>query len=144
MLRAMRAALLMLACTIGGCTFHVEGLGSLDRRDLGALLIDGGQTQPLDLARPPPDQAPDLAQPSPLVDMASPPDLAGSFLHVTANTTPAMVDLSKEGTFDWAHWGFGTASDFDRKQGGNNLIALQSLIHTINAVQYGDGVIGYK
>jgi hypothetical protein len=55
-----------------------------------------------------------------------------------------MVDLTKEGTIDWAHWGFGSSSDFDRKANGNDLISNHALINTITTMQYGDGRVGYK
>ncbi len=38
-------------------------------------------------------------------------------------TAPASVNLTAEGTLDWAHWGFVTATDFDQKSGGANRIS---------------------
>lgn len=141
MLTEMRGAVLLLACALGGCTFHVDGLGSVDTKDFGAFLLDAGNMLAFDLARPP---APDLAPPPPPLDLAQPPDLSGAFLHVTSAPTTAMVDLSKEGTIDWAHWGWGIASDFDHKATGNALISNYMLRNTLTATQYGDGRVGYK
>src|SRR5205085_7670804 len=101
---AMRAALILLACALGGCTFHVDALGGFDNQEFGAFLLDGGALLPLDLARA---ATPDLAPPPSSRDLAPAPDLSGAFLHVTSAPPNAMVDLSKEGTIDWAHWGWG-------------------------------------
>lgn len=38
-------------------------------------------------------------------------------------TAPASVNLTAEGTLDWAHWGLSTATDFDQKSGGANQIS---------------------
>jgi hypothetical protein len=137
----MRAAAILLACAFGGCTFHVDGIGS-DTTDFAAFLFDGGNTLPFDLARAP---TPDLAPPPSLLDLTPPPpDLSGAFLHVTSAPTTAMVDLSQEGTIDWAHWGWSIASDFDHKSSGNGLISNYALVNTIGVGQYGDGLVSYK
>lgn len=134
----MRAVVIALACTLGGCAFHVDGIGS-DTQDFGAFLFDAGDPPSFDLA-----SRGDLAPPS-LPDLAPPsPDLSGPFIHVTSATTGPMVNLTQEGTIDWAHWGYSLASDFDRKATGNDLISNYMLINTLSAVQYGDGLVGYK
>ena len=33
----------------------------------------------------------------------------------TQAAAPASVNLTAEGTLDWAHWGLGAATDFDQK-----------------------------
>jgi hypothetical protein len=137
----MRAVVLSLACALSGCTFHVDGLGGSDRRDFGAFLLDAGSKMPSDLAQLP--TPPDL-MPAALTDLAPPSDLSGPFIQVTSLPTPAMIDLSKEGTIDWAHWGYGSASDVDRKVNGNNLISNYKLINLLGAAQYTDGRVGYK
>jgi hypothetical protein len=121
----------------------VDGLGGLDRRDFGVFLLDAGNVLPLDLSQAPPL---DLAQAPPLLlDMAAPPpDLSNSYVHVTSVSSPSMVDLTKEGTIDWAHWGFGSSGDLDRKASGNDLISNFALINTITAMQFSDGRVGYK
>src|SRR4029077_15932490 len=43
--------------------------------------------------------------------------LAGGFLTASVTQSPASVNLTAQGTLDWAHWGRGSASGFDRKAG---------------------------
>ena len=40
----------------------------------------------------------------------------------TQAAAPASVNLTAEGTLDWAHWGLSTATDFDQKSGVANQI----------------------
>ncbi len=49
------------------------------------------------------------------------PPVAGS-LAVTATLVPdSDLDLSAEGTTDWAHWGYTSGTSFDDKAGGNKI-----------------------
>ncbi len=57
---------------------------------------------------------------------------AGS-LSVSSASPPTNVDLSAEGTADWAHWGLTSASSFNHKNGTTQQIS--------NYTQIGDGTI---
>src|SRR5947207_15024819 len=52
---------------------------------------------------------------------------AGS-LSGTVNPPPPSVNLTTEGTSDWAHWGLNTATDFNHKATGGTQISNVSLI----------------
>lgn len=137
----MRPVLIFLACAFGaGCSFHVDGLG--DSADLGAFLIDGGLVPARDFAG---SAVHDLAQAPPVVlDLAPPTDLAGPYLRVSGVSSPPSIDLTAEGTLDWAHWGFTIASDFDRKATGNNQISNYSTVGPVLASQYSDSAVTYQ
>lgn len=135
----MRAVALSLACALGGCSFHVDGLGTQETPELGVFLLDAGVPRVFDLA-----SAPDLAQAPPPRDLAPPPDLSGAYLHVQGTATTAAINLTMEGTIDWAHWGYALAGDFDHKVSGNGLISNYTLIGALNALQYSDGLVSYK
>ncbi len=45
------------------------------------------------------------------------PPAGGGFLSAAVKQTPASVNLTSEGTLDWAHWGLGSPSSFDHKAG---------------------------
>jgi Tol biopolymer transport system component/subtilisin-like proprotein convertase family protein len=49
--------------------------------------------------------------------------LAGGFLATTVTQSPTSVDLTAQGTLDWAHWGLGSISGFDHKAGTQQQIS---------------------
>lgn len=68
--------------------------------------------------------------PSKLIDA---PAVAGSISITVATLGSADLDLTAEGTTDWAHWGYGGVSGFTRKQGGtaiSNLAAAPDVSFT--------------
>ena len=69
----------------------------------------------------------------------TPPVLTGSVA-----PTPATVNLTSEGTLDWAHWGLTGAGDFDHKATGNGMISNASVIGAIGPFQYGSYPISYS
>ena len=51
---------------------------------------------------------------------------------------PASVQLTNEGTLDWAHWGLTTAADFNHKAAAASQIGTFSTIGTMAATRYTD------
>jgi hypothetical protein len=132
----VRVVVLVVACAlVGGCNFRIDpvtlvgggGGGS------GGGGGGGGATGTDDLG------VDDLAMPPP-------GDLAhnGAFLTVTSLLTAPAVDLTYEGTADWAHWGFSNASDFDEKAAGNMQITNFSQVGVNVPTQYSDGTVAYR
>ncbi len=70
---------------------------------------------------------------------------AGTLIGSTA-TAPATVNLTAEGTLDWAHWGLNVATDFDQKEGGTNQISNFTLIGPApdGPYQYGNALVAYS
>ena len=113
----MRTGLVISACALTACSFHVSGAAP-------------GQTAPLDLAAPLDSAASlDLAVSAPdftvVNDLATRLDLANNaHLTVTSAGTISPVNLTTVGTADWEHWGFAQPTDVDRKTTGTALSAL--------------------
>jgi hypothetical protein len=117
----MRASHLgaVVALALAGCHFSVKGaqpdstIGDTDDLASSAGADDlavGGD----DLTPPPPA---DMATP---LDLAIPPDLTtptGSLVGSIAGTSGSPINLTTEGTADWAHWGTTLNTSFDHKNG---------------------------
>ncbi|MBK9171798.1 MAG: hypothetical protein IPM28_02180 [Chloracidobacterium sp.] len=59
-------------------------------------------------------------------------------LSVTSAVTPTgAVDLSAEGTADWAHWGLTSAGSFNRKSGVTQQISNYTRVGTGTIQQFG-------
>jgi len=56
----------------------------------------------------------------------------GGTLSVSADTAPSNVDLTTEGTVDWAHWGLSSPASFNHKSGVAQLIPNVSLLNATN------------
>jgi hypothetical protein len=108
----VRAVALVGACALFGCSFRVNGVGP------------GG----VDASMPTSSDG-DLAGMSAGDDLAGGADLlTGGKLIVSSDVPAAAVDLTQTGSVDWAHWGFGSVSDFDHKASGNGAISTFSLL----------------
>ncbi len=61
-------------------------------------------------------------------------------------TPPSTVDLTAEGTTDWAHWGLFSSTDLDHKSNIAGQITNVSLVtgSSTNLNQYGDNLTGYS
>ena len=56
------------------------------------------------------------------VDADAVPDAVTGLLDVTASAqAPGEINLSNEGTIDWAHWGLNSVNSFDHKTGGTSI-----------------------
>jgi len=64
--------------------------------------------------------------------------LSGSF-----TATPSTVNLSTEGTTDWAHWGLVDAASFDHKSGVSSQLNTYSTLGGGTALRYDDNGDGY-
>jgi hypothetical protein len=102
------APLRFVPLLLSACTFEIRPL-TVDS-DLGAATAADLASAPSDFA-----SAPDLATP----DLVLVPTLAGEH-----DDIPQTVDLTAEGTIDWAHFGLNAATDVNRKSGGPQSIAL--------------------
>jgi len=60
----------------------------------------------------------------------------------TQSTAPAAVNLTAEGTLDWAHWGLAIKSDFDHKAGGASQISDVTTVGTVE--QFPDALTGFS
>jgi len=70
---------------------------------------------------------------------------AGTLVGAQA-TAPATVNLTLQGSLDWAHWGLSTPTDFDQKSGGANQISNFTQITGVvpNAVnQFGNAATAF-
>jgi len=65
--------------------------------------------------------------------------LSGSFA-----LPPATVDLTAEGTSDWAHWGRASANSFDHKTGVPQLISNFTEIGTNDVQRYSDNYTAFS
>lgn len=68
----------------------------------------------------------------------------GGMLALTSAPTAASVNLSSEGTTDWAHWGLSAASDFTSKSGAVQEISNLTKIGTALLQRYSNNDIGYS
>jgi hypothetical protein len=159
----MRPTLAVLFLLTSGCEFSVEPLpiGGLDDgaatdsstcscADLGpdqAQLppdFAGADLRGVDLSTPPDLSTPaDLSTPPDFttpVDFSTPPDLTGvppgQLMGMFQNQGNADVNLTGEGSSDWAHWGTnGMAAAFDHKLTGSTQISNFSLVNNSSAPQ---------
>jgi hypothetical protein len=69
---------------------------------------------------------------------------AGGFLSGARSAAPSSVDLTAEGTSDWAHWGALTASSFNHKATGNSQISNFTLIGTNTVVRYDENYTAFS
>lgn len=76
--------------------------------------------------------------PTPTVTPTPSPTPNGGALSVRGDAMPAIVDLSGEGTSDWAHWGLGSASAVNRKNGVSQQISNFTTIGNGAVQQYGN------
>ena len=60
----------------------------------------------------------------------------------TQSPAPAAVNLTTEGTIDWAHWGLADKNDFDHKATGANRISDVQTIGTVE--QFPDALTGFS
>src|SRR5467141_4433 len=67
--------------------------------------------------------------------------LVGSFSPVTAGTA---LDLTAEGTLDWAHWGLVSTNSFDHKNGVTQKISDFTVLGTQAVQQYADNFTAYS
>jgi hypothetical protein len=126
---SVRVTLLAALCAVAGCNFRIDplalgGSGGAGGSD-GSANIGGD-----DLGDLGPVAADDLAH-------------QGPFLTLTAVPSAAAVDLTIDGTSDWAHWGYSSASDFDDKAGGNGQISNFQQVGINVPTQFGDGLVSY-
>ena len=68
----------------------------------------------------------------------------GGALSAARNNSPVFVDLTLEGTSDWAHWGSLTAASFDHKATGSAQISNFTLIGTNPATRYTDNYTSFS
>ena len=144
----MRASSLgaVVALALTGCSFVVNGLQSGTTQDNGDLamdvadlaVVDDMATAALgDMAQPPPPP-PDLAMPR---DLATP---TGVLMGSIATTAGPTIDLSAEGTADWAHWGTANKNSFDHKNITTSLISdFTPLVRQRADTQLGTYPIGF-
>ncbi len=65
----------------------------------------------------------------------------GNLKLLAVETTVSSVNLTQEGSLDWSHWGFSSATDFDQKATGGSLIGDKILIGPSSSLaRYGSGV----
>jgi len=69
---------------------------------------------------------------------------SGGSLSGSRNNSPASVDLTLEGTADWAHWGAFNASSFNHKASGNAQISNFTLIGTNAVTRYNDNLTAFS
>ncbi len=69
-----------------------------------------------------------------------PPIITGSLAPAPTN---GAINLTAEGTLDWAHWGLTSASDFDHKAHAD-LISNYTPIKGIGPFQYGSYPVGFS
>ncbi len=131
----MRASFLgavLAALTVAGCNFSINGLGPGEpagASDLGALsdLAVGSNAGTGDLAQP--------------IDLAPTRGLlTGAIAITSANLT---VDLTAEGTGDWAHWGTVNAASFDHKSLVTSAISNFTNIKSSNMTPLSGYAVGF-
>jgi len=129
-IRRVGAVRLLTALALcGGCDFRIAPVtgGAFDNDGSGFPGGDGGAAAD-DLAGGVGD---DFAH-------------AGPFLQLASVLSPAAVDLTVEGTSDWAHWGYASARDFDHKTSGNTQISDFSSVGVNVPTRYGDNLVTYR
>ena len=68
----------------------------------------------------------------------------GGSLSGSRNNSPVSVDLTLEGTSDWAHWGAFNASSFNHRASGNSQISNFTLIGTNAIARYDDNFTAFS
>ena len=68
----------------------------------------------------------------------------GGSLSGSRAVPPSTVDLTLEGTVDWAHWGLITNSSFDHKAGVSQQISNLSAVGTNLVQRYADNLTAYS
>jgi hypothetical protein len=68
----------------------------------------------------------------------------GGTLTGTQTTHPSNIDLTMEGTSDWAHWGLSDASSFNHKNGVTQLINNYTPIGTISPIRFANNMNSYS
>ncbi|HEY1585849.1 MAG TPA: hypothetical protein VGH63_09200 [Polyangia bacterium] len=135
-----------MALALTGCSFVVNGLQSGTTEDNGDLAMDVADLAvgDGDIAMSAPG---DMAQPPP-ADLAMPPDLAtpiGLLTGTIAQTTGTTIDLSAEGTADWAHWGTANKNSFDHKNVATPLISdFTPVVGNETITQLGTYALGFS
>lgn len=126
--RSVKVTWLLALLALAGCNFRIDPLepggvgGGGDGGDGGGVPFGFG-----DLA----NAGADLAH-------------AGPYLELSAVPSPAAVDLTAEGTSDWAHWGYSSSSDFDHKATGNAQISNFQQVGINAPTQYADNLVIYR
>ncbi|MFB3904696.1 MAG: peptidoglycan DD-metalloendopeptidase family protein [Acidobacteriota bacterium] len=70
---------------------------------------------------------------------------SGAGLLTGSNSTPpGTVDLTTEGSSDWAHWGTVSDTSFDHKSSGNSQISNYTRIGPISSIRYSSGNTSYS
>jgi hypothetical protein len=125
-------SLLALVC-VSGCSFSVDGLPMSPPSKTPDLASS------LDLSAPPPD----LTAPLVPADLQVAP--AGTLvLTSTLLTTAQQVLLTTDGSRDWVHWGYTTATDIDRKLSGGSQIGDYTIVGTGTPMLYTDNIVGFN
>ncbi len=126
----VKSAVVLALAALAGCNFRIDPLG------VAAGGSDGGSVG-------------DGAVPFNIVDLGGVGGVGadllptGPFLALSSVLSPAAVDLTAEGTSDWTHWGYATASDFDHKKSAGLISNFQQV--GINApAWYGDNKVIYR
>jgi Thrombospondin type 3 repeat len=117
---------------VGGQDVGRQDVGRQDLggQDTGAIPDGGGADRVESVDRPPTVDASPEAQPVDTgTDASSPPDVApdlrlGGLLAVTSVPDRSSIDLTTEGTIDWAQWGMSNAQSFDHKATGGGKISV--------------------
>ena len=52
------------------------------------------------------------------------------------SSTPSNVNLTTEGTVDWAHWGLTSATSYDHKSGGTPQISDYTNIGNVSVIRF--------
>ena len=69
---------------------------------------------------------------------------SGGLLSGSLGTPGSTLNLSAEGTTDWAHWGLGTVSGFNHKSGVTQQISNYAQIGSVGAGRYTDNLVAYS
>ena len=116
------------------------GRQDLGGQDAGAI-PDGGVADRAETVDRPPtiDATPEAQSLDTGTDASSPPDVApdirlGGLLTVTTVADRSSIDLTAEGTVDWAQWGMSNAQSFDHKATGGGKIS--NLVTQPNPARY--------
>jgi hypothetical protein len=135
----MRAWFLILTLT-AGCRFELDGADGSFFGDLAGADLSGDDLPVYDLTGSNPDlAAADLT--TMIVDLTSTgsnPVLNGSFV---VTPQPLTVNLTTDGTSDWAHWGLVTPTSFDHKASGGTQISNYTATGTVQ--QIGGEPVGF-
>jgi hypothetical protein len=135
----VRITFLLALVALAGCNFRIDAIepGGVGGGGSGDGVGGGGSG----------DGGDDGGVPFGFADLANAgDDLAhgGPFLELAAVPSPAAVDLTAEGTSDWVHWGYSSASDFDHKATGNAQISSFQQVGINAPTQYGDNLVIYR